>query len=98
MEDLRKQLDSNSLQILDIGDVQGEIINCGKSSIQAVDTFFKMFAVFGIPVHKQLGKLMEFLEIITYNIKNCSSTQTVQRLVVTFSESLLAETSDDEII
>ncbi|XP_062551511.1 uncharacterized protein LOC134216681 [Armigeres subalbatus] len=75
--------------------LEGEIIDCGKSSIQAIDVFIKTFCVFGIPVPATIRKLVEFFEIVSYKIKANSRTVGVKRLVSLFAESLTAEMNSD---
>lgn len=75
--------------------LEGEIIDCGKTSIQAIDVFIKTFCVFGIPVPATIRKLIEFFEILSYKVKVNSRVVGVKRLVSLFAESLTADINSD---
>ncbi|XP_062716798.1 uncharacterized protein LOC109622851 isoform X1 [Aedes albopictus] len=76
--------------------LQGEILDCGKSSLQAIDVFFKSFCVFGVAVPAAVRKVIELFEVVAYKTKSNGSTQGVNHLAVKFSKSLSAEASDTD--
>ncbi|XP_058443606.1 uncharacterized protein LOC131425600 [Malaya genurostris] len=67
------------------------IIPCGKESINAIDTFFRSFAVFNLRIPVNLLKIADFLDVFAYKIKSYSNRSTVQNLCSLFIESENAE-------
>lgn len=65
---------------------QGQFIPCGKSAIHALDVFFKMFAVLGIPVPVLLRKIHELLMVHLWKISNSCKSVTVTKLISTLNE------------
>ncbi|XP_021694324.1 uncharacterized protein LOC110674336 [Aedes aegypti] len=71
--------------------IQGHLVKCGDSSVQAVDVLFKSFAVFRLPVPPVLQKLHDLIEISCYKVKQHSTRQIVNKLCATIQESCKAE-------
>ncbi|XP_062554122.1 uncharacterized protein LOC134219416 [Armigeres subalbatus] len=71
--------------------IAGELIECGESSVQALDVFFKCFIVFDIPVPSPLQKLHDLVEISCYKVRKHSTRQSVNRLCGMLLESCKAE-------
>ncbi|XP_065091847.1 uncharacterized protein LOC135712734 [Ochlerotatus camptorhynchus] len=72
---------------------QGKFIPCGKSATHALDVFFKMFAVFGIPVPVLLRKIHELMMVHLWKISNSCKSITVTRLISRLKE--IDEASDE---
>ncbi|XP_053686634.1 uncharacterized protein LOC128736178 [Sabethes cyaneus] len=66
--------------------VYGHIIECGSSSIQAIDAFFKAFDVLGAPVPVLLRKLYDFISVHLYKTLCSSGSTKVAELSLIFEE------------
>lgn len=62
-----------------------------KTSIQAIDVFFRCFAVFGIKIPTDLLMLTDFLAIVVCKTRTSSTRSAVNKLAAKFKEVEEAE-------
>lgn len=61
-------------------------ISCGTSSLQAIDIFFKAFAVLGLTTPIQLKKIHDLLAIQLWRTVQATTSSKVQRLCQKLSQ------------
>nr|XP_029728618.1 uncharacterized protein LOC109415329 [Aedes albopictus]XP_029728619.1 uncharacterized protein LOC109415329 [Aedes albopictus] len=75
--------------------LHGKLIFCGIQAARSVDILTKSFEVLGTKPPSEIGKLVEFLEIYTYNVTRYSTRAKVNSLVNRLKE---LEDVDDEAL
>ncbi|XP_058828069.1 uncharacterized protein LOC131687979 [Topomyia yanbarensis] len=71
--------------------MDGVIIMTDSSIRNVIDTFFKAFFVFGVPVPARLLMLEELMSILVYKTRNQSSRKTVNQIAMSINETLNAQ-------
>ncbi|EAT44671.1 AAEL003987-PA [Aedes aegypti] len=74
---------------------QGKYIACGKSAAHTLDVFFKIFAVFGIPVPVLLRKIHELLMVYLWKVTSTCKSVAVTKLMGKLKELEMSNDEDD---
>lgn len=77
--------------------IQGETVKCNDTVITCIDVLIKSFEVLNVKPSAELYKIIDFINIVGYNVIKCSKRAIVNNLCKAFENyQKAAESSDEE--